>query len=133
MKLGKTKLATLFFEAKRHGFNLAAHKAKPVDATELERRRVDRAAREAKEQADDAARHAATAAQADRIWSAADSAPLDHPYLVRKSIGVGGLRIYHGNLTINEVACDGALIVPARDASGKLWTCPVGVNLAASL
>jgi len=122
VKLGKTKLATLFFEAKRHGFNPAAHKAKPVDATELERRRIERAAREAKEQADDDARHAAAASQAERIWLAADPAPLDHPYLVRKNIGAGGLRLYRGNLTINEVACDGALIVPARDASGKLWT-----------
>ncbi|MDN7176702.1 DUF927 domain-containing protein [Caballeronia sp. SEWSISQ10-4 2] len=122
VKLGKTKLATLFFEAKRHGFNPAAHKAKPVDATELERRRVQRAAREAEEQAGDAARHAAAAGVAERIWAAAAPAPLDHPYLVRKRIGAGELRTYSGELVIGKVTCDGALIVPARDESDKLWT-----------
>ncbi|WP_200908726.1 DUF927 domain-containing protein [Caballeronia mineralivorans] len=122
VKLGKTKLATLFFEAKRYGFNPAEHKATPVDATELERRRAQRAAREVEEQAGDASRHASAADSAERIWSAAAPAPLDHPYLVRKRIGADQLRVYRGELVIGKVTCDGALLVPARDESGKLWT-----------
>lgn len=122
VKTGKTKLATLFFEAKKYGFDPRAHKAKPVDPAELERRRAERATREAAELADEARRHATAAVIAESLWSAAEPAPLDHPYLVRKVIGVDALRIYRGELVIGKAPCDGALIVPARDVAGKLWT-----------
>ncbi|RQY93093.1 toprim domain-containing protein, partial [Burkholderia stagnalis] len=40
----------------------------------------------------------------------------------RKRIPVDALRVYRGGLCIGTAACDGALVIPARDADGKLWT-----------
>ncbi|MFL9871362.1 DUF927 domain-containing protein [Paraburkholderia megapolitana] len=122
VKPGRTKLASLFFEAKKHGFDPRAHRAKPVDPAERERQCAERAAREATAQAEEAARHEAAATLAEQIWAAAEPAPASHAYLVRKRIGVDALGIYRGELVIDRTACDGALIVPARDGSGKLWT-----------
>jgi hypothetical protein len=42
--------------------------------------------------------------KADVIWQAADNAPKDHPYLVRKGIKPYGLRLHNG-----------ALVIPMRD------------------
>ncbi|MFM0319748.1 DUF927 domain-containing protein [Paraburkholderia nemoris] len=122
VKVGKTKLATLFFEAKKYGFDPRAHKAKPVDAVERVRREAERAAREAAELQSSAAKHESAASVAQQIWEAAAPAPADHPYLNRKGVGAGELRLYRGELVIGKAACDGALIVPARDETGKLWT-----------
>ena len=47
--------------------------------------------------------------RAARIWAAARPAPADHPYLARKGVQPHGLRVYRG-----------ALLVPARDATGVL-------------
>lgn len=47
--------------------------------------------------------------RAARIWAAARPAPADHPYLARKGVQPHGLRVYRG-----------ALVVPARDATGVL-------------
>ena len=47
--------------------------------------------------------------RAARIWAAARPAPADHPYLARKGVQAHGLRVYRG-----------ALLVPARDATGVL-------------
>ncbi|WP_073427101.1 DUF927 domain-containing protein [Paraburkholderia terricola] len=122
VKGGKTTLASLFFEAKKYGFDPRAHKAKPVTAAERRRQQAERAHREAEERADEAARHAKAADLAARIWSNAGAAPADHPYLVRKRIGVGELRLYRGDLRIGKSLCDGALIVPARNEAGELST-----------
>ncbi|MFM0394239.1 DUF927 domain-containing protein [Paraburkholderia phytofirmans] len=122
VKVGKIRLATLFHIAKAGGFDPRAHKAKPLDPAERKRREAGRAASEAAELEANAAKHATAAALAEQIWSAAGPARADHPYLVRKCIDAGKLRIYRGDLRIGTAACDGALIVPARDVSGKLWT-----------
>ncbi|MDO9451183.1 MAG: DUF3987 domain-containing protein [Rugosibacter sp.] len=79
----------------------AAHKAR------IEAMRREREAEEAK-------RHADAAGRAEAIWRDADDAPSDHPYLVAKGIKPHGLRVYHGELVIGGMACDGALIVPMR-------------------
>lgn len=122
VKVGKIRLATLFHLAKAGGFDPRAHKAKPLDPAERARREAESAAREAAEQEAAAARHAAAAELAGRIWSAAAPAPADHAYLVRKGISAGELRIYRGDLRISGYPCDGALIVPARDVTGSVWT-----------
>jgi putative DNA primase/helicase len=53
---------------------------------------------------------AATAARAERTWAAAGPVDPTHPYLVRKGIAGEGLK-QSGSL----------LLVPMRDADGKLW------------
>jgi putative DNA primase/helicase len=122
VKAGKVKLATLFFEAKKYGFDPRAHKATPIDPAERARRDAERAVRDEAERQDTEAKHAAAAAIAEQIWTAAAPAPVDHPYLVRKAIGAGELRVYRGELRIGTASCDGALIVPAWDTAGTLWT-----------
>ncbi|WP_153134749.1 DUF927 domain-containing protein [Paraburkholderia agricolaris] len=121
-KGGRITINTLFHIAKGHGFDPRACKAKPVDPAERKRRDIERANRKAVELAEETARHKAAAMEAARIWDAAGAAPVDHPYLVRKLIQPGELRLYRGPLRFGTTACDGALIVPVCDAAGKLWT-----------
>ncbi|QJP73396.1 DUF927 domain-containing protein [Burkholderia glumae] len=121
-KGGKITINTLFHLAKVGGFDPRAHRAKPVDPAERERQKAERAAREAAELAELTEKQQAASALAESIWSAAEPAPADHPYLVRKRIPVDALRVYRGGLCIGTAACDGALVIPARDADGKLWT-----------
>ncbi|MBH9658414.1 DUF927 domain-containing protein [Burkholderia pseudomallei] len=121
-KGGKITINTLYHLAKRGGFDPRAHRAKPINPAERERQLAERAAREAAELTALAEKQQEAAALAESIWSEAKPAPADHPYLIRKRIPAGDLRIYRGNLRIGTAACDGALIVPARDADGKLWT-----------
>ncbi|AJK45388.1 hypothetical protein BGL_1c08550 [Burkholderia plantarii] len=121
-KGGRITIKTLFHLAKQGGFEPRAHRAKPIDPAERERQRTERAAREAAELAEVTEKQQAASVLAESIWSAAGPAPADHPYLVRKRVPADTLRVYHGDLRIGTVACDGALLVPARDAHGKLWT-----------
>lgn len=53
--------------------------------------------------------HASARERAIRIWSRAQPAPADHPYLEGKGVAAHGLRVYQG-----------ALVVPVRDAAGDL-------------
>ncbi|ALL66130.1 DNA primase, phage-associated [Paraburkholderia caribensis MBA4] len=121
-KGGKITINTLFHLAKAGGFDPRAHKAKPLDPAERAQRDLQRSEREAKERVQLEAKQNAAADLAEQIWSAAAPAPADHPYLIRKRIAAGSLRVYRGELRIGTAACDGALIVPARDPAGKLWT-----------
>lgn len=76
------------------------------------------------------------ASNALKIWEAASAAPADHPYLIKKGITglddsfrlnkgtlvTGSIRLYQGSLVIRDMACNGALIIPAYDETGKLAT-----------
>ena len=50
--------------------------------------------------------------RANRIWRTSEFAQDNHPYLQRKRIKSHGFKIYHGDLTIGEMPCDGAIIIP---------------------
>ncbi|MEJ7669136.1 MAG: AAA family ATPase [Casimicrobiaceae bacterium] len=78
------------------------------------------AAMQAQRDADAARRQVNSSNNAERIWSTGQSAPAEHPYLVRKGVASHGLRQYFGPLVINGMACDGALMVPLRDSGGVL-------------
>ena len=54
--------------------------------------------------------HAEAATKAAKLWNTAQLAPDDHPYLSRKNIKAHGAKVH-----------DGLLLIPMRDASGKLW------------
>lgn len=79
-------------------------------------RAIETAKREAEEQRrkdqDEVAKRAA------EIWALSGPAA-DHPYAKRKGVSVA-LRVYHGDLTIGGMKCDGALLVPARRADGSM-------------
>jgi putative DNA primase/helicase len=83
--------------------------------TQAERETFMRDVAEAKAQAEkeQAERQAKAATQAAAIWDDAD-APADHPYRTRNGIQPHGTRVYHGDLVIGGMACDGALIVPMK-------------------
>lgn len=72
------------------------------------------------EDAERSERQREAAVRAVEFWSAAQPAPADHSYLVRKGVKPHGLRVYSGRLIISEVNCDGALIAPLRDSAGEL-------------
>ena len=72
----------------------------------------DRRANEAEE----AAKHEEAAIQAAEIWGKATLATAEHPYLVEKRIKAHGVRLSSGPLYPD------ALVIPMRDANGKLWS-----------
>lgn len=84
--------------------------------TQAERETFMRDVAEAKAQAEkeQAERQAKAATQAAAIWEDADDAPADHPNLVRKGIKAHGMGVYHGDLVIGGMACEGALIAPMK-------------------
>lgn len=70
-------------------------------------RRVEDARAHAKAERD--TRQAEAAQRASVIWDAANLAPSDHPYLIRKGIKAYGAKLYRGALTL-----------PVMDFTGKL-------------
>lgn len=88
------------------------HMDDDVQMTPAERRERMEAIERQKRQHEKELQHrqALTAKRAERIWK--EACPCSsHPYLTRKKVGAHGLRLWRG-----------ALVMPARDASGKLWT-----------
>lgn len=81
--------------------------------TDAERKRLREATAKAVRQheAERAKRAEAAAARAVKLWSRAAQADPEHSYLVRKKIKAHGIRQY-----------DNKLVIPLRDADGKLWT-----------
>jgi len=54
------------------------------------------------------------------LWGACKPPTADHPYIQKKLGLADGLRVYHGPLTIDGVACDGALVLPVCTLAGDL-------------
>ncbi len=106
---GGITLGTLFFEAQRHGYRPSESEGKP-SAEEVEAQRRARAERQAQADAEQAKRRAIAAKKAAAIWEQSEPAALDHPYLLRKSIGPNGTRQDR----------KGRLIVPMMDRSGNV-------------
>lgn len=117
---GGIGIGTLFSIAKDYGFDPRQHKAEPVDREEAERRRAERERLAEAQRVKIEAEQRTAAKLAADIWAKAEAAPDDHPYLVRKQVKAHGLRLYRGKLTVASMACDGCLIVPARDAGGAI-------------
>ena len=109
---GGVGIGTLLHLAKEHGFVLP----KPTEAPQppspevLAQREREKAERQRAEQAQQEAAHAAAAADAVGQWEAASTTG-HSPYLTRKGVHAHGVRF----------APDGCLLVPVRDAAGKLW------------
>lgn len=106
---GGVAIGTLLHEAKGRGFDLHTLARPPhtldVTAVRLQREQAQRA-----EALREAEAHASAAAQAAELWGAGSETG-ESAYLTRKGVGAHGLRF----------AADGWLLVPLRDASGKLW------------
>lgn len=109
---GGVAVATLLHLAKEHGFKLPKNGQAPdaPTAAELAERERQRTERQRQEQARIDAGHAAAADQAAAQWQEASESG-ESPYLVRKGVQAHGVRFAPG----------GVLLVPLRDATGKLW------------
>lgn len=97
-----------------------AKRDRPFTAQEARfwREKIERAKREAVAEREREAKE--TAARAARIWREAQPVDDSHPYLKSKGVQSHGVRIYRGPLALNTMKCDGALLVPARNAAGEL-------------
>lgn len=84
------------------------------------RERIEQARLEAEALRERGAHDAAT--RAAKIWRVAQPAPADHPYLRARGIRPHGVRIYHDDLVIGGMQCDGALVIPLRDTGGEIQT-----------
>lgn len=109
---GGVAVATLLHLAQLHGFTLPKNGQAPnaPTAAELAERERQRTERQRQEQARIDAGHAAAADQAAALWQDASESGAS-PYLVRKGVQAHGVRFAPG----------GVLLVPLRDATGKLW------------
>lgn len=84
--------------------NWQAPRSKPLLPSEFDAFKRHLAKAQAEAEADRAARQDDAAAKASAIWNAAEPAPGDHPYLLRKGIEPHGVRLQ-----------DGALVIPMRE------------------
>ncbi len=97
-----------------------AKRDRPFTETETRswRERVEHEQREAQALREREEKEAAQRALA--IWDQAQPAPSTHAYLVAKRVQAHGLRVYRGPVAVNGMRCDGALIVPVRNAAGEI-------------
>lgn len=65
-------------------------------------------------------RQAETAARAHAIWEASSRTIGNHAYLERKRILPHGVRLCLTDMNIGNMQCNGALVIPMRDAGGEL-------------
>lgn len=109
---GGVTISTLLHIAKEHGFKLPKASELPVapDPAELARRDAERATQRQDEQDSRQAAQAAAAADAVALWAAASDSG-NSAYLNRKGVQAYGVRF----------TPEGWLLVPVRDAGGKLW------------
>ncbi len=112
--------ATVLFEAKQRGFDLAAwHREHDTPApaqtpeqkrAEDARRILERAASQQRDKAAQLAAHERAASEAALLWAQASDTG-ESPYLTRKGVQAYGVRFTRENW----------LLVPVRDSTGKLW------------
>lgn len=110
---GRVRIGTLIHLAKEHGYRPESAGAAPAPAVspeELKTQRIATAKREERKRKERDAAHAEAAAEAARLWEAASEAG-ESGYLSRKRVRGHGVRY----------AADGWLVIPLRDAEGRLW------------
>lgn len=109
---GGVNIGTLLQRAKENGFTLpkADQAASAPDPEAVARTARERSQRQQAEQARQQAAHDQAASEAAAMWAAASETG-ESPYLARKGVQPHGVRF----------AAYGCLLVPLRDASGKLW------------
>ncbi|HEM7876478.1 TPA: DUF927 domain-containing protein [Burkholderia contaminans] len=121
MKLsGGIRIGTLYALAKDHGFDPKVHRPVVRRGGDNAHRERERQAHDAETQETAAKQRARAADRAQALWDEAVLAPADHPYLSRKGVAPHGLRLYRGSLCVGGMSCDGALVVPLRNADDAL-------------
>ena len=119
---GGVSIGTLFHYAKSNGWQDDGKVIKQT-ADQIKQRKTEHAEKAAAHQAIELAKHEAGARKATDIYSKAVKPDGIHAYLHVKGIKPDAqLRVYQGDLSINGMACAGALIVPLRDGTKNLTT-----------
>lgn len=101
----------------------------PLAPAEREQRRREFEVRRVQREAEIQVRHTQAAERARALWRRSLPASPGHPYLVRKGVGVHGVRylpvwerrVYDDAGAFERVRVEGVLLVPMRDESGMLW------------
>ena len=90
------------FGSWKNGFTYKWCAKRMKDLSDAERTEHQQRVEQAKTERDKARREAAKCARkrAQQIWDAAQPAPTDHPYLIKKGIGAHELRIHKSTLVI---------------------------------
>lgn len=115
-KSGHVGIGTLFHIAKQYGYkHNTSYKPAPLTPEDV----AQRAANCKAEIELLVSQRKAAADKAMALWNAPASAleatqpPItDHHYLKRKGIQPHGAKVYHGSLTIGDMDCNGALMIP---------------------
>jgi hypothetical protein len=55
------------------------------------------------------------------LWNAASATANRHAYAALWGVNAERLKVYRGELAIDGVPCDGALLMPMRDTAGTVW------------
>ncbi|MTW10747.1 DUF927 domain-containing protein [Pseudoduganella eburnea] len=118
-KITDIHIGTLIEFAKRYGYEPAAgaQMSDPVLAAQRIAAHLDRAEAARRESE---ARSARAAERAKAIWDSAVLVDASHAYLQKKGVKPHGLRGYEGDLAINGMSCDGAIVVPLYNSDGRL-------------
>jgi len=112
---GKVSIGSLLFEAQQRGFDVKRHSTgNAIPATELAKANHERQTRLAQEQAELERKQAEAASKAGQLWHKAATDSQHCAYLQRKNIQPYGVRF-------TNTASGDIVLVPMRDASGKLW------------
>ncbi len=110
---GGVSIGTLMHMAKEHGYRPEGSGAAPapsVSPEELKARRLAQAEREERERKEREAAQGKAAEEAARLWAQASETG-ESGYLSRKRVRGHGVRY----------GADGWLLIPLRDAEGRLW------------
>lgn len=115
---GRVTAKSIFFEAKKYGFDPKRYDPPPkLTREERTRQQDERLKRERVEQASKVAQETQTAQQAQAMWEAAENVG-ESAYLARKGVQGHGVR-YSGKHH---------LLVPLRDVDGCLWNIQKVIN-----
>lgn len=85
LKAGHITAGSIFYEAKKNGFELEKN-IKPLSMEEIEKRRAANERLRAEQELQDAKAKAAAIKEAQERWENAEAANLNHPYLLAKGI-----------------------------------------------
>jgi putative DNA primase/helicase len=101
----------------------------PLSPAEREQLRRDAEARRVQREAEVYERHKKAAAWARKLWRRTIWASAQHPYLLRKRVGIHGIRllpiwersVQRDDGSYEWLRVEGVLLVPMRDETGVLW------------
>ncbi|MDO8414638.1 MAG: DUF927 domain-containing protein [Agitococcus sp.] len=123
LQIGKNKLGSVFYYAKKHGFTYDKnHKPQLISPQQRAEREQQQQADISQAEQEKALRYERTAFTAQGLWQGCHYINDSHPYLQNKGVKAFNLRCYSGDLVISGMACQDCLVIPVTDNTGKIYT-----------